>query len=76
MGAKSLAAVFSSTVGIKVMVLVIEAVEKRSILLDHYRYSSPEVTSGIYSRKPYPSPSAVSPLRTSRSVVVYARIHL
>ncbi|KAE9376787.1 putative ATP-binding cassette transporter [Stipitochalara longipes BDJ] len=49
-GAKSLAAVFSSTIGVKVMVLVIEAVEKRSILLDRYQYFSPEVTSGIYSR--------------------------
>jgi len=50
-GAKSLAAVFSSTIGVKVMVLVIEAIEKRSILLDRYRHSSPYVTSGIYSRK-------------------------
>ena len=48
---KSIAAVFSSTVGIKVMILIIEAVEKRSILLERYRYTSPEVTSGIYSRK-------------------------
>jgi ATP-binding cassette subfamily C (CFTR/MRP) protein 1 len=47
----SVAAVFSSTIGIKVMVLVIEAIEKRGILLDRYRHSSPEVTSGIYSRK-------------------------
>jgi ATP-binding cassette, subfamily C (CFTR/MRP), member 1 len=49
--AKSVAAVFSSAIGVKVMVLSIEAIEKRGILLDRYRYSSPEVTSGIYSRK-------------------------
>jgi len=47
---KSVAAVFSSTVGVKLIILVAEAIEKRSILLDRYRYSSPEVTSGIYSR--------------------------
>lgn len=48
---KTVAAVFSSTIMIKVMILVIEAVEKRSILLERYQNSSPEVTSGIYSRK-------------------------
>lgn len=48
---KSVAAVFSSTIGVKAMVLFIEAVEKRSILLERYQHSSPEVTSGIYSRK-------------------------
>jgi ATP-binding cassette, subfamily C (CFTR/MRP), member 1 len=47
---RSVAAVFSSTIGIKVMILIIEGIEKRSILLDRYRHSSPEVTSGIYSR--------------------------
>jgi len=47
---KSVAAVFSSTVGVKLIILVAEAIEKRNILLDRYRYSSPEVTSGIYSR--------------------------
>jgi ATP-binding cassette, subfamily C (CFTR/MRP), member 1 len=50
-GMKSVAAVFSSAIGVKVMVLSIEAIEKREILLERYRYSSPEVTSGIYSRK-------------------------
>jgi hypothetical protein len=47
---KSVAAIFTSAVCLKVMILILEAVEKRSILLDRYRYSSPEVTSGIYSR--------------------------
>jgi hypothetical protein len=40
---RSVAAVFSSTIGIKVMILFIEAIEKRSILLNRYRYSSPEL---------------------------------
>jgi ATP-binding cassette, subfamily C (CFTR/MRP), member 1 len=31
---RSVAAVFSSTIGIKVMILIIEAIEERSILLD------------------------------------------
>lgn len=44
------AAVFSSMLGVKVMILIAEAIEKRDILLARYRYSSPEVTSGIYSR--------------------------
>lgn len=47
---KSIAAVFSSTLGVKIMILIAEAIEKRSILLDRYQDSSPEVTSGIYSR--------------------------
>lgn len=49
-GTKSIAAVFTSTLGIKLMALIAEAIEKRGILLDRYRNSSPEVTSGIYSR--------------------------
>jgi hypothetical protein len=44
------AAAFSSMLGVKVMILVAEAIEKRDILLARYQYSSPEVTSGIYSR--------------------------
>lgn len=32
------------------MILITEAIEKRGILLDRYQDSSPEVTSGIYSR--------------------------
>lgn len=47
---KSTAAVFTSTVAVKLMILITEAIEKRSILLERYRYSSPEATSGIYSR--------------------------
>lgn len=47
---KSVAAVFSSTVGIKWMILIVEAIEKRGILLERYQGKSPEATSGIYSR--------------------------
>jgi ATP-binding cassette subfamily C (CFTR/MRP) protein 1 len=47
---RSLAAVFTSTLGIKIMILIAEAIEKRDILLARYRYTSPEVTSGIYSK--------------------------
>jgi len=47
---KSVAAVFTSTMAVKIMVLIAEAIEKRHILLARYDYSSPEVTSGIYSR--------------------------
>lgn len=48
--AKALSITFSSAVGIKSMILIIEAIEKRSILLDRYMHVSPEATSGIYSR--------------------------
>ncbi|TGO61944.1 hypothetical protein BCON_0023g00020 [Botryotinia convoluta] len=44
------AAVFTSALGVKIMVIIAEAVEKRHILLDKYRNTSPETTSGIYSR--------------------------
>lgn len=44
------AAVFTSALGVKIMVIIAEAVEKRHILLDRYRNTSPENTSGIYSR--------------------------
>ncbi|TGO56919.1 hypothetical protein BELL_1374g00010 [Botrytis elliptica] len=44
------AAVFTSALGVKIMVIIAEAVEKRHILLDRYRNASPETTSGIYSR--------------------------
>lgn len=47
---KAISVTFSSSIGIKCMILITEAVEKRSILLDRYRYISPEATSGIYSR--------------------------
>ncbi|KAK0104754.1 hypothetical protein ONS95_005024 [Cadophora gregata] len=43
-------AVFTSALAIKVLILISEAIEKRNILLDQYRYISPEVTSGIYNR--------------------------
>ncbi|THV45348.1 hypothetical protein BGAL_0499g00020 [Botrytis galanthina] len=44
------AAVFTSALGVKILVIIAEAVEKRHILLDRYRNTSPENTSGIYSR--------------------------
>ncbi|PVH72950.1 putative ATP-binding cassette transporter [Cadophora sp. DSE1049] len=43
-------AVFTSALAVKVLILISEAIEKRNILLDQYRYTSPEVTSGIYNR--------------------------
>ena len=46
----SVASIFTSAIGVKVVILIAEAIEKNRILLDRYRYSSPEVTSGIYSR--------------------------
>lgn len=47
---RSIAAVFTSTLGVKLIILIAEAIEKRGILLDRYRDASPESTSGIYSR--------------------------
>lgn len=47
---KSIAAVFTGTLCVKIMILIAEAIEKRGILLDQYSGSSPEFTSGIYSR--------------------------
>lgn len=47
---RSIAGIFSSMIGVKVMVLFAEAIEKRRILLPPYRDLSPEETSGIYSR--------------------------
>jgi ATP-binding cassette subfamily C (CFTR/MRP) protein 1 len=47
---RSIAAVFTSTLGVKIMILITEAIEKHGILLDRYQNSSPEITSGIYSR--------------------------
>jgi ATP-binding cassette subfamily C (CFTR/MRP) protein 1 len=47
---RPVAAAFTSALGIKLFILIAEAIEKRSILLDRYRNSSPEATSGIYSR--------------------------
>jgi ATP-binding cassette, subfamily C (CFTR/MRP), member 1 len=47
---RSIGATFTSALAVKLIILIAEAIEKRAILLDRYRYSSPEVTSGIYSR--------------------------
>ncbi|KAJ5280064.1 hypothetical protein N7478_005436 [Penicillium angulare] len=47
---KAIAACFAGMIGVKVMVLLAEAAEKRSLLLMPYRDLSPEETSGIYSR--------------------------
>jgi ATP-binding cassette, subfamily C (CFTR/MRP), member 1 len=49
-GSLNLAAAFTSTVSIKLLILVTEAFEKRDILLAEYKDVSPETTSGIYSR--------------------------
>lgn len=45
-----IATVFTVTVAVKVALTIIEAIEKRNILLGPYRDVHPEVTSGIYSR--------------------------
>jgi ATP-binding cassette subfamily C (CFTR/MRP) protein 1 len=47
---RPIAAAFSSTLAVKLIILITEAIEKRPILLDRYRRASPEATSGIYSR--------------------------
>jgi len=46
---KSIAAVFTVTVIIKFIVAIMEATEKRKILLAQYQNKHPEATSGIYS---------------------------
>lgn len=45
-----IAALFTSTLAVKVLILVTEAFDKRHLLLERYRHFSPESTSGIYSR--------------------------
>ncbi|OQD99550.1 hypothetical protein PENSOL_c006G04539 [Penicillium solitum] len=45
-----IAAVFTVTLAVKLALTIIEAIEKRNILLGPYRDVHPEVTSGIYSR--------------------------
>ncbi|KAJ5898746.1 ABC transporter integral membrane type 1 [Penicillium taxi] len=50
LNSKFVAGIFSGMIGVKVMVLLAEAVEKRNILLEPYRGLSPEETSGIYSK--------------------------
>lgn len=46
----ALATLYTAMVGVKMLVLLAEAVEKRAILLEPYRGLSPEETSGLYSR--------------------------
>ncbi|OAP58615.1 hypothetical protein AYL99_07705 [Fonsecaea erecta] len=48
--AKSIANLLSLSLAIKLGVLVTEAVEKRSILLEPYRDLPPEATSGVYNK--------------------------
>lgn len=48
--AKGIANLLALSLGIKFVVLVTEAVEKRGILLEPYRDLPPETTSGIYNR--------------------------
>ncbi|KIM99556.1 hypothetical protein OIDMADRAFT_125496 [Oidiodendron maius Zn] len=43
---RPVAAAFTSALGIKLIILITEAMEKRSILLDRYRHTSPEATIG------------------------------
>lgn len=45
-----IAAVFTVTVAVKLALTIMEAIEKRNILLEPYQDVHPEVTSGIYSR--------------------------
>jgi ATP-binding cassette subfamily C (CFTR/MRP) protein 1 len=47
---KAIAVVFTVTVIIKFIVAIMEATEKRKILLAQYQNKNPEATSGIYSR--------------------------
>ncbi|KAJ5715248.1 uncharacterized protein N7483_012429 [Penicillium malachiteum] len=46
---KAISGCFAGMIGVKIMVLLAEATEKRSILLTPYHGLSPEETSGIYS---------------------------
>ncbi|OCL14026.1 putative multidrug resistance protein MDR [Glonium stellatum] len=47
---QAIAIVFTATVGVKVAILLLEAVEKRWILRPKYKAYPPEATSGIYNR--------------------------
>ena len=49
-GSPIVAAILSSTLSVKVLIFITEALEKRDILLAPYSHYSPEATSGIYSR--------------------------
>lgn len=49
-GTSKLAAVYSSTIGVKVFLFVVEAMEKRDILFEQFRHPSPEVTAGVWSQ--------------------------
>lgn len=49
-GSRALANLLSLSLAIKLIVLVTEAIEKRSILLEPYRDLPPEATSGIYNK--------------------------
>lgn len=44
------AAVLTASVAVKLMMLILETVGKRTILLAAYRGLSPEITSGLFSR--------------------------
>jgi ATP-binding cassette subfamily C (CFTR/MRP) protein 1 len=46
----AVAAVFTATVGIKAVVIVLEGLEKRKILLEAWRGASRESTSSVFSR--------------------------
>ena len=50
---KHIAAVYSTSLGVKILILVLEATEKRSFLSARYSTLSPEATSGIFSRSTF-----------------------
>lgn len=50
---QSIAVLFTSSLALKAILLVLEASEKRSLLLVRYNHSSPESTSSIFGRSTY-----------------------
>lgn len=47
---RTIAIISSVTVGIKCLLLLVESIEKKSILRYEYRGSPPEATAGIFNR--------------------------
>ena len=48
-----IATVYSASLGVKMMILILEATEKRSFLSARYSTLSPETTSGVFSRSTF-----------------------
>jgi ATP-binding cassette subfamily C (CFTR/MRP) protein 1 len=65
-----LAAVYSSSIGIKLLTLITEAFEKRDILLDRFMHPSPEVTSGIYNLSTFGWLSSLLRLGSSQNLLM------